>query len=234
MGNRIRAFFTIDEEYSKEVQEFSRRDAVYALLIYTLILISYYFMGVLHAMKNIYLGNAVNLSLAFLVIGLTLIRKQPLKSIGISGRNLGKSIVLGLVPSILLLAAILVIGFAGGSKLAGISSIFGNFMYFLFIISFVEELLFRGYIQTRLYGLLHKPIPAIIITGILFMLMHIPYRMGVAQMGVLEYITNNYITLLITFLWHVIFRFLYSKYNSILAPTIFHAFVNWTGYLFVQ
>lgn len=234
MRDRLIGFFRIEEEYRMETRHYTHRDGIYALVIYAIIMILYYVMGVIHATKNIYLGNQVNLFLALLCVGMTLIRKQPLKTIGISRKNLGKSFLLGFIPSVLLVTLVLIIGLSSGEKLAEAKVLFGNFMYFLFIIGLVEELLFRSYIQTRLYGFIRKPAFTILVTGCLFMLMHIPYKMGLAQMGFIEYISNNYITLLLTFLWHIVFRFLYAKYNSLLAPTLFHTFLNWTGYLFVS
>jgi uncharacterized protein len=227
-----KTFFSAGEEYLTEVREYKQKDGFYALGLYLVLLILYYFMGVLQGAKNIYLGYQVNLFLALLVICLTLIRRQSLRSIGICKRNLGKSLLLGLIPSVILLTVMLIIGFVGGGRLAGPITLMGDFLYYLFIIGFVEELLFRSYIQTRIYGLIHNSILAVIITGILFMLMHIPFQMGAARMGILEYIGNNYITLLFTFLWHIVFRFLYAKYNHILAPTIFHTVLNWSGSLF--
>ncbi|WP_083879838.1 CPBP family intramembrane glutamic endopeptidase [Desulfitobacterium dichloroeliminans] len=103
----------------------------------------------------------------------------------------------------------------------------------MLVISLVEEIIFRGYIQTRLYGLIKRPLFAIILGGILFMLMHIPFQIGYAKMGLFAYIQVNYITLMFTFIWHVVFDFLYRKYNTIYASTIFHGLMDWANYLFI-
>lgn len=109
-----------------------------------------------------------------------------------------------------------------GRPLAPPENIAINFVYYMVAISLVEEIIFRGYIQTRIYGLIKKPIFAIILGGIFFMLMHIPFQMGYAKMGLVAYVQLNWITLLFTFIWHIILDFLYRKCNTIYVSTIFH------------
>lgn len=232
--NKIVNFFKTDENYKQTILEYGKKDGIFALIMYALVMVLYYCMGAVYASKNLYLGYQVNIGLVLLCIGLVVARKQPLKSIGISKKNLKTSLILGAIPSILLLTVMLIAGLLGGDHFETASNLLLSFLKFLFIIGFVEEIIFRGYIQTRIYGLIKKPIAAILITAVFFMLMHIPFQMGRAQMGVFEYITTNYISLLFTFAWHIVFNFMYSKYNSIAAPTLFHTFVDWTGYLFIS
>jgi uncharacterized protein len=66
------------------------------------------------------------------------------------------------------------------------------------------------------------------------MSMHIPFQMGVSHMNFLSYISNNFITLIFTFGWHIVFNFMYAKYNSIAAPTIFHTIMDWSNDLFFR
>jgi membrane protease YdiL (CAAX protease family) len=96
----------------------------------------------------------------------------------------------------------------------------------------IEELIFRGYIQTRLVGFFKHKITGIILTGILFALMHIPFQIAVSNMSFLEFIKINYPHLLLTFFYHMIFSLLYYKFNNIAAPTIFHFFLNISYSLF--
>jgi len=65
------------------------------------------------------------------------------------------------------------------------------------------------------------------------MLMHIPFQMGYTEMGLLSYVQFNWLTLSFTFIWHIVFDFLYRKYNAIYAPTIFHGLMDWANYLFI-
>ncbi|MBR2256169.1 MAG: CPBP family intramembrane metalloprotease [Blautia sp.] len=66
-----------------------------------------------------------------------------------------------------------------------------------------EELVFRGYILTRLYGLVKSVYVDMLIAALLFVLMHFPYRMAAYQMSFVEFITNvdRISDLFITGLW---------------------------------
>jgi membrane protease YdiL (CAAX protease family) len=94
----------------------------------------------------------------------------------------------------------------------------------------MEELAFRGYIGTRLYGCFKNKLFAISITGLLFTFMHLPFQMLMADTTMLGYIASNWANLIFIFLLHFVFQALYAKHNSIIAPTLFHFiwdYVQW-------
>ncbi|PKM90982.1 MAG: hypothetical protein CVU87_00245 [Firmicutes bacterium HGW-Firmicutes-12] len=226
-------FFNTDESYKEQVAEYQKKDTMMAIVVWGIVMVTYYFMGQLYANKGVYLGIQVNMVLAILCIWFILLRKQKITTIGFTKGNAVKSIILGSVLGVLIVIGNNVINIVEGSQLAPLQSIAKNFIYYMLVISLVEELIFRGYIQTRIYGLVKKPILAIILGGILFMLIHIPFKMGQAKMGLFTYLQLNWITLIFTFIWHVIFDFLYRKYNTIYAPAIFHGLMDWANYLFL-
>jgi membrane protease YdiL (CAAX protease family) len=231
--NGIKQIFKSNEEYKAIVKQMKPIDSMLAIAVYVMVIVLYYIMGLVFSRTNQYFGNQVNFLLAFLCIACVFLRKQSFKTIGFSKRYLFKSIRLGLIPSGILLIIIIIIGFLNGLQLQPASRLLNNFLYYFFTISFVEEIIFRGFIQTRIYGLIKKPMVAIIVTALMFMSIHIPYQMAEAGMGAIEFILNNYVTLILTFMWHLIFNFMYIKYNNIIAGTIFHAFVNWCNYIFI-
>lgn len=230
----ILAFFRTDEEYKDTLKKYECKDGVLAIVSYILVMVLYYVMGVLYAKRNLYIGYQVNFFLAIFYILCVLIRKQPIKTIGLGKKNLFKSLILGLSLSAVLLIINLISGISGGYQFNTVSKLVLKFGYFFFVIALVEEIIFRGFIQTRIYGIIKNPVFAVMVTAFMFMTIHIPYKMGVANMELLDFIVNNHITLLCTFLWHIVFNFLYSKYNSIVAPTVFHAIMDWCNVIFIR
>lgn len=229
----IRNFFKTDKSYQEQVAEYEKKDALMAIIVWAVVMGIYYFMGQLYAAKGIYIGVYVNILLAGLCIVLVLIRKEDLATIGFTKNNAVKSVILGSILGILILIGNNVMNLAKGSPLAPFQNIAINFIYYMLVISLVEEIIFRGYIQTRLYGLVKKPLFTIILGGILFLLMHIPFQMGYAKVGLFAYLQLSWTTLIFTFIWHLIFNFLYRKYNTIYTPTIFHGLMDWANYLFL-
>jgi len=90
-----------------------------------------------------------------------------------------------------------------------------------------------GFIQTRIYGIIKNSFWAIFLVAFMFMFMHIPFQMAIAHMDFFTFVPSNYITLIFQFSWNIIFNVMYAKYNSIVAPTLFHTIMNWSNYLFV-
>jgi membrane protease YdiL (CAAX protease family) len=163
---------------------------------------------------------------------MVLVRKQSLSSIGLTRCNAKKSLLSGGVLGSCFILINVITAILSGKELTDIGTLFYNVFYFFVIIGFTEEVVFRGYIQTRLYGILQSDTIAVIVGGVLFSLMHIPYKMSMLNMDLLSYLQSNYMILLFLILWHVVFNFLYRKYNSLLAPTIFHGFMDFSNSLF--
>jgi len=229
----LRSFFKTEESYKEQVAKYDKKDALMAIVVWVVVMATYYLMGQLYANKGVDFGIYVNIALAISCVSLVLLRKEKIATIGFTKNNMGKAIVLGSILGILIVVGNSVVNIANGSALASPQHIVINFLYYMLVISLVEEVIFRGYIQTRLYGFVKKPLFTIILGGIFFMFMHIPFQMGYARIGLFAYVQLNWITLIFTFMWHIIFDFLYRKYNTIYASTIFHGFMNWANYLFL-
>lgn len=232
MAKQIK-FLEINATYKGMIGTYNKKDAIWAFGVYILVMISYYIMGVLYSDKNVYLGYQINVALAVICVIIVLIRKQKLKSIGFDKIEIKKSFVFGIVLALFIFLVDFIPGYLAGYEMLPLAKLFSNFLYYFFIIALVEEIVFRGFIQTRIYGIIKNPILSILVTAFLFMTMHIPFQMGAAHVGVITYISTYFISLFITFLWHIVFNFMYAKYNSIAAPTIFHAVLDWANYLFI-
>jgi len=231
---KIGKIFSTDPNYKDLIDSYNSVDGMMAIGYYLVILFIYYVMGRIYESKGIYLGYQFSLLLVIIIMVYLMTRKQSLASIGFGKHNIMKSIILGVTTAMIILLINFVPGIISGKELNSVSELLSNLVYYLFVIALVEEIVFRGFIQTRIYGIVKNPFIAILIGAFMFMSMHIPFQMGVAHMDFLTFVSNNFVTLIFQFSWHIIFNIMYKKYNSILAPTIFHTFMNWSNYLFVS
>ncbi|WP_426351131.1 CPBP family intramembrane glutamic endopeptidase [Alloiococcus sp. CFN-8] len=230
---KIRSFFSVDNHYKEEVRNYTRIDGIIAIVYYVFLMVAYFSMGQILLKKQIYLGVVVNLLLVLVCILIVLLRKQKLSSLGITKEKLKNSIILGsfLGGLFLVFNGIIPVLFSK-RELISADMVLYNIFYYFVIIGFVEELIFRGFIQTRLYGIIKNDFLAIIIAGVMFSLMHIPFQMSLVNMRLFQYFSENILQLIILVGWHVFFNFLYKKYNSIFTGTIVHGFMNFSSNLF--
>jgi membrane protease YdiL (CAAX protease family) len=232
MKNLIHLFKT-DDSYRREVIKYGKADGILAIAVFILVMIAYYWMGALQANRNIYLGVPVNLFFIALCIVLALLKKEGLCSLGFKKKHAKASALLGLAVGLMMVIGNGAVSLASGASFAPIGLIVSRFFYYLVVISLMEEVVFRGYIQSRIFGLVRSNWAATLLGAVLFMLMHIPYQMGAAGMDLISFTQNNWLWLVLVFLWHFVFTYLFRKYNSIYAPTLFHALMDWGNILFV-
>ena len=97
----------------------------------------------------------------------------------------------------------------------------------IFIMAAHEDIVFVGFIQTRLYGLFKSDRQAINIGAAMFALWHAPgtlARDGIANIDILSFI----LWLLICFFLHRVFVLLFRRYCSLFTVTLLHFTVNWS------
>jgi uncharacterized protein len=231
---RIKQFFAVDSNYNESTSEYTKTDGIIAVIYYLNLMFSYYFMGRVYVEQGIYLGIICNIVLVVICIGLVLVRRQKINSLGLSYKKLKQSLLLGLVLGLFfILFNNIIPGIAGDYHFAQISKILYNIFYYFVIIAFMEELAFRGYLQTRMYGLIKRDGLATIVVAFMFSIMHIPFQMAVNNKNVLEFISGNITLLIFTFIYHVVFNMIHRKYNNIAGNTLFHGFMNWGNNLMV-
>ena len=233
MPRFFRAFRT-DSAFLAQVRRYNRRDGWCAVLLFLLVMAVYYAAGLLMRYGGLYVGVPMNLLLTAACVALTLLRGGTLASLGLTARNAGKSALLGLISGMLFLALDGVLpGLRAGRALAPLPKLLGELLYYVFVIALMEEVVFRGYILTRIQGLLRSGWAATLMTGVMFVAMHIPFQMGRQGLGLIAFIQGNLFWFLTLFVWHLVFTFLYRKYANLLAPTIFHALMDFGGSLFL-
>lgn len=118
--------------------------------------------------------------------------KENIRSIGINSDNIWNSIGLGLAGGFLLLTIQTVLFMIQGKSISFTSPQLLNWVIFLFA-AFEEEVLFRGYIQTRLSGLINSQWIVGIINSVLFLSIHYPVKWvvsGAVSFDVLSIISS--------------------------------------------
>ena len=157
-------------------------------------------------------------------------KKAGISSLGIKKVNLIRSLTAGLIGG----AAYIVVGdvlpaIMYGWGLEPPGYIFSRLAYFIFLIALFEEIIFRGYIQTRLYGLIKNDVLAVSTGALMFSLMHAPAQLA---SGNRVFDASFVLWLAFTFIMHIVFTALYRKFNSAAGPVIFHALWNFRGEMF--
>ena len=229
----------VNAQYIQQTEEYNKIDALLAFILYIFVTLGCLLLGKLFVWNNLiltetyifYTTGAFSLSCIGIAFLFCLFQKQKLATMGFNMDQAKKSLVMGMF----LFAVTVVLGgiwavLTGSTIQTDIKVIAMRIIYFQIFIGFYEELVFRGYIGTRLYGYFSNKQISIVITGIMFSLMHVPFHMTVAQMGFIEYILMHWINLVFLVIFHCGFQWLYSKYNSIIAPTILHFiidFIQW-------
>ncbi|HEY3344898.1 MAG TPA: CPBP family intramembrane glutamic endopeptidase [Anaerolineaceae bacterium] len=146
------------------------------------------------------------------------IRRQPLLSAGLSRRVLKPGLQLG--------AALALITIFLTNKtysiLYGLSTSQGIYLVAMLVVAFVEEFIFRGYIQLRLMDWLGETW-GWIATAVLFVVWQLPQRLLV-EGGTLA---DTAIRLGVMLVFGLLLGWIMRRSGSVLATTLFHAAHNW-------
>lgn len=161
------------------------------------------------------------------------VRKQKFKSIGFKADKNLKSALLGIIFSLPFILPSLIIGISKHISILNSPDLFWLFLYYLIEIALVEEISFRGFIQTRMHGLIKTKWISVIAVGIMFSLMHIPFQMIKAGMPLTTFIVNDSVHLLTTCVIHIYLVYLYTRDNNIVSTTIAHTLIDFIPSMFI-
>jgi membrane protease YdiL (CAAX protease family) len=236
--------------FDDAVKTIDKKDGLYSLAFFVYYMVMIFLFGMLLFKTDIYKNLSgyfsdkhffrflfyipdaiINILPVFIIL---LLRKQSISTIGIKKKDIGKSILIGMIGSIPF-SLMNVIGPISNGKTLNPNPMdwVWNFLYFLICIAFVEEVAFRGFLQTRLFGLIKNKWVSIIVVGVMFALMHVPFQMVQANMTAIEFIVYDLQHLMMTMITHIYLVYLYTRDNNILAPTIAHAIMNFSYVIFI-
>lgn len=220
-----------NEGFYKNIARYQRIDALLAIGLFCIICLLYATTAILEtkypAIKesSIFIGCGLNILMIVVTILFIKIRRDSFSSIGINSGKWKRSCLIGLILAVLFFYTNCLSHVIDGADFVGIKDIFKFAVYYL-IVALGEEIVFRGYIGTRLYGFIKNQYLVIIINGILFVLMHFPYRMIVYGMTISDLTISNMGWIIDLFITHIVLTFIYLKTNSLYGSIISHWMSN--------
>lgn len=225
----------MDSRYKKEVLKYGKKDAIIALCAYVLLIV--FVLGVEHFYIERFVETVQQAQIirilrsvlvAIIVFAIVLSRKQGLRSIGIRKEKLWPALRLGLlfVPIPLLINVVLpLILYGNGVEFRPLGHIVYMLATFFFYAAW-EDILFVGFLQTRIYGLFKTDKAAISVVAVLFSLPHI--TVGLATGGLGLDISSLVMYLVGLFFMHQMFVLLFKRHFSLLTVVVVHTITNWS------
>ncbi len=176
-------------------------------------------------------GDVVNQLIPYVLVGwpilvALLVRRQGPSSVGLRGDNLGKAVLVGVVPGLLVLGLLLIQPFFADAVVVPVVPILSaSSLYALqamLVIAFGEEVIFRGYLQTRLIAAL-GPWLGWGIASVWMALTHFPPYLWAQGRSAPDALLGS----LAAILCSSIAGWLMHRCQNLAAPVGFHLFVNW-------
>ena len=229
----IKKLFTFDAAYKQMNAAYDKKDALLAIGFYFLVMLMYMCAGIAEVTWGISLNVYVNLISIVVCITVVIVCKQKLKTVGFTANRFVRALIVGIIWGIAVPMINVIPAIASGGKWMGLDRLLWKVFFYLVVIALQEELVFRGFILTRLHGIIKSEAIIAIVCGLMFAMMHVPYQLFIRTGGnIAEFFLNNSFWLATTFTWHFMFYGLYRKYNSLTAPVICHFLINFSNTLF--
>ncbi len=220
-----------NKEFHEKVIKYHGLDSLLAIGLFLINIVLYALLAIwesehLIIKENILLaGSGINVLMIIVSVLFIKIRKDNLSSIGLYGGKWKQSCLIGLILASILFFINCLWHIILGADFIARKDIVKLLVYYL-TIALCGEIVYRGYITSRLFGLIKNQYLVIIISGILFIIMHFPYRMIAYDMTISDLTIYNAGWLLDLFITHIIFSFIYLKTNSLYGAIIPHWMSN--------
>lgn len=101
-----------------------------------------------------------------------------------------------------------------------------RFLYYLFCISCVEEIVFRGFVRKNISK---NKKSAYMYSGILFSISHIPFHWIISNANIILFIFNRIIALAFYVIIHHFLQVVYDKYENCIGPIVIHFTIDFFG-----
>lgn len=212
--------------YREEVSKYQKKDALITILFWIALMLLYVVAGLVGNVFGVPLLTVVNVVMVVICVVILLKNGQGPSSVGFRRKNIWQSLGLALLISAFVLTVNIVmyitVGF--GTWEPSLGMMVSDLLYWIFVIALFEEFIYRGYIQTRLYGIFKNDVSAVLIGALLFSLSHVPFQVA---SGRREFDLSLVLWLVFTFLAHFLLNYVYRRYNSIYGAILLHAMLNW-------
>ena len=220
-----RKIFEVPESYIQSVKYYSIKDTAMAMGLFIL----YCGAMVVSGLVNKYLtdlektvsGVIINSCFVGVVLLFLVIKKQGAETVGLKKGNIKLSLIMGITLAVILffcncLSDIIF----EGQVFIPFKTILIYIIYF-FTVGLCEEVIFRGYILTRLYGMVRNVFIDILLSGVFFVLMHFPFRMIAYNMSFFE-LAANVPYMIDLFVTSLVLSFIRVKSDSLYGAIIPH------------
>ena len=221
----MKKLFDVPDSYKEHITKFDSSDGFLALGIivtyFVVMTISGIIVQYISQLQITIIGGGINVFFVVLVLLCLKMRHQGIETIGLKEGNITLSFVLGgALAAILFFCNCLSNVLFEHQTFIGFADILIYLGYF-FTVGLAEEVLFRGYFQTRLHSVLKHILLDVLVTGVLFVLMHFPFRMVAYDMSFWEIISNvRYMADL--FITHLILSYIRIKSDSLYGAILPH------------
>ena len=218
----------MDSQSKNGVQAYNKKDLVFALCVFVLCVVMQFVTIVLEVSPRTTLYWVLTwfpVILAMLIF--TFLRHRSFASIGIHRRKWGHSLLVGLIFSLIPVGSMIILGLVMGWE-------FSTPEYMLFallnviVFAATEDILFVGFIQTRLSGFFKSDRTAIYIGSAMFALAHLPSRI---MAGTIDETIITYMVM--WFFMHQVFVWVFRRHNAIYATIVLHTFINFAPRMWV-
>ncbi len=237
-GSGGRAWWRLSSEYEGQLGRFTRGDAGLAIAVVVASVAATVAQGLWFAAQPDYphIDVRIRVGLAELTVLLLLVgmlaaaRRQDARSFGFSRTHLGRSLLVGVVLAAVFLGVARAIGMASGTAPDVDAYMLSRAIpYYLIVIGFTEELVWRGWATPRLEATFGRRWVGVVLAGILFGLMHLPFTYILNPLPLGEFLGTYWWRMVIPFAWHFPLWWLYGRFNSLAAPTLLHLAMNLSG-----
>ena len=228
--------FYMDSVYKQEVKKYGKKDSIIAVCavlffvagmeVYVAILsaLQINWETVPTFLRELEWPIAKTAMTVLSVIIIISVTKQGLSSIGIHKENLWNAVRLGVMLSLIpIFWGVLPIVLYSG-EFVGLG-LFAVLLARTFLMAFAEDILFVGFLQTRLSGFFKSDKIALFVGAALFSFMHVPPWLRLGQLN-FDNLSFFALAVVVWFIMHFLLVAIYRRYNSLIPVTILHVFVN--------
>ncbi len=191
-----------------------------AIIYWIVYMIGLLLMGMLYE-KGISCYHIIYWVVSVIGILLVIIKDKNVINLGFTKERLKMNLIISFVIIAIVFMISIIVG-----KYSILRLIKGS-LYYLFYISLLEEILFRGLIQNYLFGLKCNKYLVFLIGALMFSLSHLPFQMYVNHNVSLTYMIEALPQLIFTFIFHLIMCFITYKRKDITIPTSLHYAIDY-------
>lgn len=196
---------------------------IIAVIFYGIYFCGLFLAGILYQ-KGVMSGmNIIYCALFAVGVLIVLIKDGNIDNLGFGKDKLRINLIISLIIVAITFIVVLVFSNLAFKKL--IKQMF----YYLFYIAAIEEILFRGLIQSYLFGFKLNKYVIFVIGALLFSFMHVPFQMFVHNNVSLHYLVEAIPNLIETFIGHFVYCFIAYKRRDITLSIAVHYAYNFLG-----